>query len=126
MSFKDWFGASKAAFANGKPKVLYHGTWKNFDEFDVPETGIYFTDNLKAAKAYGEVIRVYLSLQNPLVLDFEGSRDMGEHENILDEVTFAKEEGFDGLIVNNSFDGENTLNQFVAFSQNQIYVIRKS
>jgi hypothetical protein len=81
-------------------------------------------DNLKAAKAYGEVIRVYLSLQNPLVLDFDGSSDMGEDENILDEVAFAKEEGFDGLIVNNSFDGENNLNQFVAFSLSQIYVIR--
>lgn len=123
MNFSDWFGGSKVALPNGKPKVLYHGTWKSFDEFIVPETGIYFTDNFNAAKAYGEVIRVYLSLQNPLVLDFDGSSDLGEHENILNEVAFAKEEGFDGLIVNNSFDGENNLNQFVVFSQNQIYVI---
>ena len=90
----------------------------------MPETGIYFTDSLRAAKAYGEVIRVYLSLQNPLILDFEGSSDIGEDEDILAEVEFAKEEGFDGLIVYNSFDGENNLNQFIAFSQSQIHVIK--
>jgi hypothetical protein len=124
VNLNDWFGASKVVLPNGKPRALYHGTWKSFSEFIVPGTGIYFTDSLRAAKAYGEVIRVYLSLQNPLILDFEGSSDIGEDEDILAEVEFAKEEGFDGLIVYNSFDGENNLNQFVAFSQSQIHVIR--
>lgn len=86
----------------------------------VPDTGTYFTTNLEAAESYGEVISSYLNISNPLELDFEGESDMGDVWNIEEEVAYAKENGFDGLIVRNSFDGENELDQFVVFEPNQI------
>ena len=124
MKFDEWFANSKVVTSKGKPRLLYHGTWKRFDKFQVPIHGVYFTDNLKAALSYGEVIKVYLSIQNPLILDFEGQSDLGENENILEEVAFANKEGFDGLIVYNTFDGENYLDQYVVFAENQIFIVQ--
>lgn len=121
--FKLWFGDSKVIDKNSKPLVVFHGTWKCFPIFNVPDYGVYFTDNFLAALSYGEVVKVYLSMQKPLILNFEGELDMSENWNIEDEVIFAKEEGFDGLVVYNSFDGENFLDQFVAFNSSQIRIV---
>ena len=123
LEFKLWFGDSKVIDKNSKPLVHFHGTWKDFTIFNVPDNGAYFTDNFLAALSYGEVLKVYLSIQKPLILDFEGESDMGEILNIEDEVIYAKEEGFDGLVVYNAFDGENFLDQFVVFNPSQIKIV---
>jgi hypothetical protein len=74
-AFKRWFGDSKAVDANGKPKVMYHGTRANFTEFDRKKsssglfgTGFYFTDDRNMAEEYadgGQVMEIYLSIKNP-------------------------------------------------------------
>lgn len=121
--FKHWFAKSKAINKNGKPLVLFHGTWREFETFNVPAHGVYFTSFFQVAQTYGEVISAYLSIQQPLVLDFEGESDMGDDYNIEEEALFAKQEGFDGLIVYNSFDGENFLDQFVVFNSSKIRIL---
>lgn len=37
--FKRWFGKSKVVDADGKPRVVYHGTGKEFTSFDVERAG---------------------------------------------------------------------------------------
>jgi hypothetical protein len=93
-AFKNWFGdwendsmaASQVVDANGEPLVVYHGTNKtdNFTEFNIRSNGTaYFTtkkeyandmskrkmviDPITANDYVGQVIPVYLKLNNPLL-----------------------------------------------------------
>jgi hypothetical protein len=91
--FKVWFGDSKVIDENDKPLVVYHGTNKDFKEFDVKKThsierrsdyvgkGIFFTKNIETAEKYsiqaklktGEttinIKPVYLKIENPLIIN---------------------------------------------------------
>lgn len=72
-AFLRWFGDSKVVDAQGKPLVVYHGTNRNFTVFSPGNaqgwgTGIYLTDNAQeAAEHGGNVMPVYVSLQNPWI-----------------------------------------------------------
>jgi len=88
-AFKAWFGKSKVVDAEGEPLRVYHGTpTPCFDTFN-PESiysgegasqsgsGFYFTDNPSSASNYaimkegsGAVYPVYLSIKNPIKIDF--------------------------------------------------------
>jgi site-specific DNA-cytosine methylase len=76
--FKRWFGRSKVVNEDGSPKVMYHGTNKDFNEFVIAEKanrtgmpdGFYFTSDADDASRYAEgeganVLPVYLSIKNP-------------------------------------------------------------
>ena len=94
--FRRWFRASKIVDAHGEPLVVYHGG------FDVLNSragafrrstsgalgaGIYFTPDRSVAEYYagsqgghaetggGALTEVYLSIQNPLVVDHTQGRD---------------------------------------------------
>lgn len=88
--FSKWFKRSKAVDVDGTPLVVYHGTMSNFSSFDRNKlqsatggfedslVGFMFTNNPRAAAMFslgdkrgisGQVMPVYLSVQNPLVLD---------------------------------------------------------
>ena len=82
--FKDWFGDSKVVDEDGKPLVVYHGTKKEFDEFDIKKVGsqtdtgmfgngFYFTEDKTKAEGYagekGEVMSMYISMKNPLIIN---------------------------------------------------------
>ena len=165
-AFKEWFGNSKVVNDKGEPLVVYHGTPKggfsSFDSFRIgtntgtPSEGFYFTENKRNAETYSgkkdEVVinqeafdegdktagiySAYLSLKNPLEVDFEGRNwdGMGadgtydrDAEGMNDYVNMAKERGHDGLIAKNLSDegrfgqgynwGEIT---YVAFSPTQV------
>lgn len=80
--FKEWFGESRVSHPGGRPKVVYHGTVKNFDSlFDTDRgaIGAHFSDDPKVADKFsanhpsvpvvregGKVFPTYLSIQNPL------------------------------------------------------------
>lgn len=116
-NFHRWFGDSKAVDEHGRPKVYYHGTSTEFDEFKhgiVPPMGksdaqgFYFTDNKKYATGYGDHVKmVYLSLKNPYDVpndSFEHtyiSPDKRSHieSNSHDSVTFRWSEKFPHEIV---------------------------
>lgn len=75
-NFASWFGRSKVTHPDGSPMVVYHGSPKAFDAFDYDRIesiseglGFYFTANEDVARGYGEVMPVYLSLQNPMDYD---------------------------------------------------------
>ena len=64
-------------------KIVYHGSKKNFKEFNKDSMGLggsdgilqyghgfYFTDNKDVAQGYGEHIKeAHLTLDNPLTMD---------------------------------------------------------
>jgi len=89
--FKKWFGESQVKDENNIPKVVYHGTGGDFSSFSSDfmyagegasqsGSGFYFTDNPESASNYaalaaqkglpGNVMPVYLSIKNPLKIDF--------------------------------------------------------
>lgn len=88
-AFKRWFGDSKAVDEQGKPLMVYHGTIKKFDKFEIEKTGkkdrsvtsnfgFYFTADIKDAERYanwnyakGQTIQAYLSIKNPFVMPYE-------------------------------------------------------
>ena len=76
--FKRWFSNSKVVNEDGSPKVMYHGTNKDFNEFVIAEKanrtgmpdGFYFTSDQEDASRYAKgeganVLPVYLSIKNP-------------------------------------------------------------
>ena len=77
-NFKKWFGKSKVV-KGGKPLVVYHGTGKEFDTFDLNKTGsnndegmwgkgFYLSPHRKFANSYGsKIMRVYASIENPFI-----------------------------------------------------------
>jgi hypothetical protein len=92
-NFKNWFGdwendpsnASKAVDKNGEPKLLWHGSSQNFEEFDVnklgentgaesAKKGIFFSDNKDVANSYR---RAYI-IDNP---------NLQELKNILNSLS---------------------------------------
>ena len=91
--FKQWFGDSKIVDEKGNPKVMYHGTKKDIDQFKSAYqiakerdprfgafglAGIYFTPDASFASMYAKpdfrkrkeqanVLPVYLRMENPYV-----------------------------------------------------------
>lgn len=148
--FKQWFGESKVVDGSGRPLRVYHGTTEDFDTFAVSRTGqkmgnkygrgaIFFTSNPTVASDYAtvheeldeghpldrpNVMPVYLSLQNPLILDAAG-RSWASFDK---EIAGARQKGFDGVILRKVLDhararGERTIGPvdvFVAFRREQI------
>lgn len=82
-NFYNWFGNSKVVDEEGRPLVVYHGTdVKNLEYFDkekgysaTDSIGSWFGKNKKIAEqrvkdrgGNGEVYSLYLSIQNPIIV----------------------------------------------------------
>lgn len=143
--FKKWFGDSKVVDADGKPLVVYHGTFENFKKFNPDtqgrnvqssDTGFFFTSSPQEASAYadpalwenrknhGTVIPVYLSLKNPKIIDvgdYEPSRWYDQHGNKAHDDAVAQ--GHDGIILKGNephVAGERNAETYIAFEPEQI------
>jgi hypothetical protein len=88
-AFKRWFKDSKVVDAKGSPLVVYHGT-QELDDYTEAEGGAFaqFTGRPNwfavepytasgYAKATGTMYPVYLSIKNPLRLNFDMNGDAG-------------------------------------------------
>lgn len=84
--FRKWFGDSKVVDANGEPLVVYHGTDADISKFKVSKeggalgNGIYITPSAEFAGEYakregGNVMPLYASIKNPLIIDGSVTRD---------------------------------------------------
>jgi hypothetical protein len=83
--FSSWFGRSCVIDEEGDPLVVYHGTSHDISVFQAMggqgktfDTGAFFSDNPKAAQSYasaagGNVMPVYLSMIDPVVIDACGA-----------------------------------------------------
>ena len=86
--FKKWFGDSKVVDEDGNPLLMYHGTAREFTEFDpslsgstygTEQSGIFFTDDRENALAVARdaaeslkgaprIMEVYLKINTPLTI----------------------------------------------------------
>ena len=79
--FKNWFGESKVVDMEGQPRVVFHGTDREFTEFKSSSAqgwgrGIYFTTSKKDTKDFGEkTIPTYLNIRNPFNGDMSSLSD---------------------------------------------------
>jgi hypothetical protein len=130
-------GVSKVVDENGEPLVVLHATTHDFNVFSndedtkrrgVSKEGIFFTDSTFVAETYiyknltptpkqiksgvffkenSNIMPVFLSLQNPLIVDagFTNFNSIGEKQkHINDFISIAKKHNKDGLIVKNVKD----------------------
>ena len=105
--FKNWFGDSKVVDDDGKPLVVYHGTNKSFDAFDLSELrestgagsaglGFFFSSANIAQDFAGydgsNLMPVYLNISNPKVIPAGDFQEMlfGENER-NEKMEFLKE-----------------------------------
>ncbi len=125
--FKAWFGDSKVVDDERKPFVVYHGTDRKVDQFNLSESGfygagVYFSASQATAQEFGEyklddvdssvtVIPVYLSLQNPYI--FHAPRTFAEPSHVsLAKELFEGSELNKVLKVLNSKHWDNPTNEF--------------
>ncbi len=125
--FKQWFSNSKVVDNTGKPLTVYHGTDKNFTNFEGQDSKVrqpfgdafFFSDkpamtpSLVSSKQGGNIRPSYVSLQNPRKVS---AAVLGDPRAEAVAIKEAKLQGHDGLI-GTTQSGE----QFVvAFSDKQI------
>lgn len=141
--FQQWFRQSKVVDRTGKPLVVYHGSpdvrgilQHGFKPSSHRGDAYFFTDNAQVANTYADdrrafdyqnaephVLPMYLSLQNPLLIDAKKQkwRETERH------IQLAKDHGHDGLIIQNTRDEYNMIKTggrlstvYVVFSPLQI------
>lgn len=153
---------TKVVDENGNPKVVYHGTPNIFTVFDKEKqgsstdrgiwgSGFYFSESSDYAQTYakrkgieGQVLSLYLNLENPLFISLKnGGNDGAYYFKQLHRMHFTDEvysdiekfeqryvkaqedlssdliiDGYDGVIVEYSQEG--MASDYVAFNPNQI------
>jgi len=100
-AFKKWFGDSKVVDENGKPMVVYHGTNNDFTEFKnkgryngIDHKGFFFGDKETASNfGVADGMPVYLSIDNPYIVDVEAEIRELESLDELDEGLKSKWRG---------------------------------
>lgn len=128
--FRNWFKESKVVDEQGNPLIVYHGTNSEFDTFRTANkwgySAAYFTDNPNVAKVFGSNQKaVYLSLQNPLEVDAENRRydEILFNGKVMDTqeiAAYARDNGYDGVIVRNVKENGGLGTDYLAFDPDQI------
>lgn len=133
-AFKRWFSDSKVVDKDGKPLVVYHGTTANFNTFDKKSNAeyapdFYFTDTPEVANyATGtaetewfpdgsNLMPVYLSMKNPLVVDMRGGHVPNKIQSLRQQ---ALKGGRDGIIARNASMPFASGTEYIVFNPNQI------
>ena len=80
-AFKEWFSDSKVVDERGEPKILYHGTREDFDQFDKAKaerwgaeagSGFYLTESKEMGDHFArgkKTLEIYAAVKNPLDFD---------------------------------------------------------
>jgi len=120
-AFRRWFGESKVVDAAGRPLIVYHGSpdvrelvQQGFRKSALRGHSYFATARYDMANSYADphratgdyqqveegVVPLYLSIQNPMVLDGHGKPWRGTEP----AVEQARAAGHDGLIIHHSED----------------------
>ena len=130
VAFWKWFGSSITVDENGKPKVFFHGSYKDFEEFQMPwdreddeeyemygdegypggnlGIGFYFTTTKQYAERFGRVKEYYVKITN--LLDFTDERNVealnARFQEERDELDYGSiGEVIDSMIKEGRYDG---------------------
>ncbi|MGJ7523261.1 hypothetical protein ACSFA0_22455 [Variovorax sp. LT1P1] len=134
-NFDRWFGGSQVTDADGRPLMLFHGTFHDFTAFaDSEDGGFHFGSESAAGRRLADlggdegadgarVMPVFLAIRNPKTL----ATDPRGPESWQAAIALAKAEGHDGIRYTNSvefdedIDGNAMLTEsWVAFEPAQI------
>lgn len=130
-AFWRWFGDSKAVDVKGNPLVLYHGSYDDFDEFQLPwdrddydpdensyaddgyaggnlGIGFYFTSTRKYAETFGRPKEYYIKIQS--LYDLTDEANIEAFQQRFDEEREELDYGAQGEVVDmimkeNRYDG---------------------
>lgn len=147
VEFQNWFLDSKVVDECGEPRLVFHGTCKDFEQFNIAQQrmeGFYFTSCENVARevyawdACSRVLSAYLSIQNPLgyeeYFELAGLNQAEETSygrdapvNYFDNnweqiLSFARAHGFDGLMWPADPDSKLPHDLIVVFSPEQIKI----
>ena len=113
-NFWNWFGDSKVVDDKGRPLVVYHGTTREFNSFDLTKSRNYpyysmtfFSDNKTVAdsfrnKTQTNIMPVYLKMENPFIIDEKGA---DWHAGMEADWWLSMKPDNDGIIVKNIREG---------------------
>ena len=142
--FKEWFGdwendpehSSKVVDKDGKPRILYHGTFQHFDTFDPTMgreasdiQGIYLSSDIKEAYGYGKNVRAfYVNMRNPANEDdafkiWYKYYHQGDGKAGVKAKKELQSMGYDGVIRYYELGSDA---EYVVFSANQVKSIRNN
>ena len=111
---------------DGTPKVVYHGTNSEFSKFTSKDGTYWFSESQDYAEAMSEerngdrIIQAYVRMNNPYVTSLPPNKfsDPVAEKPII---RYAKENGYDGIIIKNDTDNEFMEDTFyVVFEPTQI------
>lgn len=142
--FYEWFGDSKVVDKKGRPLVVYRGDAKGKTSFGAASKGlrlpgnIFFTDSAYIGGQYArgrELYSTHLLLRNPYTVNARGNgwsevpapteikEEWGNPDKTIqiDELaSWARDKGFDGLVVRNVIDQYGDGTQYVVFDPTQV------
>lgn len=118
-NFWNWFGDSKVVDEQGRPLVVYHNTYADFDTFTPSQTGtwgpgIYMTPSKRDFYVDGiKKMALYAKIENPFYSNFSKKSSL-DWEQI-------RKDGHDGIIDATKYQNRTgAINEIVAFEPNQI------
>lgn len=129
---KDEISESETPFKNSILQTpLYHGSKKDFNEFQPTEKGVYFTSRPEYTNAYmagdggnfskdAKRYEAYLDIKNPLKLIF----DTSNADALNDAAAKAKKDGYDSVILTDKNSGD--IIEALVFEKDQIKIKSKS
>lgn len=127
--FRLWFGKSQIIDKGGSPKIMYHGTQRDFDAFDISAErnalkaggdagktaqGFYFSDAPSVASAFsgggGAIYPVYLRMENPYRTSDPVALITPQRRAELESI------GHDGVIR----QANGRMNEYIVFNPHQV------
>ncbi|MBP3677531.1 MAG: hypothetical protein J6I97_04210 [Agathobacter sp.] len=122
----EFFKESKVRDENGALMPVYHGTNADFSVFESKDGSYWFSKSIDYAEAMMEekrgnrIIEAYIDIKNP----YETKMQPNQFSDPIAErkvIRYAKENGYDGIIIENDTDVEWEKETFyVAFETSQI------
>lgn len=139
-AFKAWFGdwenspenASKVVDENGEPLVVYHGTYREFNVFEITrEGGWFFTEFKRIAQIYAETVQMGVGSKKnekpiiiPAFLNIRNISIKNFYQKVVQRLSptikSLKNKGYDGLLIKNGLDVGGYYDQYVSFKSSQI------
>jgi len=136
--FQHWFSGSKVTDAEGKPRMVFHGTSEDFNVFRddrlggntghmTAPLGHFLTESRAEARRYAEkaangvpaderVIKSYLSIKNPAVMTKDQFLAVDSQDAARSLRQWLEQHGHDGI----RLDLGNGKTQWIAFDSGQI------
>lgn len=116
-NFNNWFQGSMVK-TGPLPLVVFHGTDRCFDRFDVNRTaegGLFFSTSVEHASGFGDsVLPVFLCLRNIFLVQHA---DLPEHHGaygLSSYISHVKSLGYDGILIQGFHDAGYVADTYIA------------